>query len=82
MAAPRRGSPVKSRRRRRINSRDGDVPIEKEAPAQAFDQEFIALARSVYQRDDARFAVNRRIKELLSSELVEEKSHGAAGGPR
>ena len=51
---------------------------EKEA-AQAFDQEFIALARAVYQRNDARFAVKRRINELLSSELVEEKSHRAAG---
>ena len=50
---------------------------EKEA-AQAFDQEFIALARAVYQGNDARFAVKRGINELLSSELVEEKSHGDA----
>ncbi|MCI4678965.1 DUF6165 family protein [Rhodoblastus acidophilus] len=47
---------------------------EKEA-RQEFDADFIALARSVYRRNDARAKVKRRINELLSSELVEEKSY-------
>ncbi|MGA8169319.1 MAG: DUF6165 family protein [Methylocystis sp.] len=46
---------------------------EKEA-AQAFDQELIALARAIYQRNDARFAVKQRINALLASEIIEERS--------
>lgn len=42
-----------------------------------FDEEFIALARSVYKRNDERAAVKRQINVLLSSELVEEKSYQA-----
>jgi hypothetical protein len=47
---------------------------EKEA-AQEFDAGFIALARSVYQRNDERAAIKRQINMLLSSELIEEKSY-------
>jgi hypothetical protein len=43
--------------------------------AQAFDEEFIALARSVYRTNDERAAIKRRINERLGSELVEEKSY-------
>ena len=46
---------------------------EKEA-AQAFDAEFVALARSVYQRNDERSRIKREINLRLSSNLVEEKS--------
>ncbi|MDQ1902256.1 hypothetical protein RAH32_17685 [Paracoccus sp. WLY502] len=46
----------------------------KEAAAQ-FDAEFIALARSVYLKNDRRAALKRDINTLLRSELVEEKHH-------
>lgn len=47
---------------------------EKEA-RQEFDEGFIALARSVYRRNDERAAIKRRINDLLGSEIVEEKSY-------
>ena len=43
--------------------------------AQAFDPEFIALARAVYIRNDERAAVKREINLKLGSQLVEEKSY-------
>ena len=43
--------------------------------AQAFDQEFIELARAVYFRNDERAAFKREINLKLGSELVEEKSY-------
>lgn len=43
--------------------------------AQAFDQEFIELARAVYFRNDERAAVKREINLKLGSQLVEEKSY-------
>jgi Family of unknown function (DUF6165) len=43
--------------------------------AQAFDQEFIELARAVYFRNDERAAFKREINLRLGSELVEEKSY-------
>jgi len=46
----------------------------KEA-ARAFDDEFVALARSVYRRNDERAAVKRTVNLKLGSELVEEKSY-------
>ncbi|HET6632380.1 MAG TPA: DUF6165 family protein [Rhodanobacteraceae bacterium] len=45
---------------------------EKEA---AFDADFIALARSVYVRNDERAAIKRAINLKLGSTLVEEKSY-------
>ncbi len=45
--------------------------------AQAFDEEFIALARAVYVTNDARAALKRDINRLTKSELVEEKSYAA-----
>ncbi len=58
----------------------------KEASA-SFDQEFIALARSVYFENDKRAAIKRRINEILGSDIVEEKSYSSyagsgASGPR
>jgi hypothetical protein len=47
---------------------------EKEA-RQEFDAAFVALARSVYRRNDERAAIKRRINDLLGSEIVEEKSY-------
>lgn len=43
--------------------------------AQAFDQEFVELARAVYIRNDERAAVKREINLKLGSQLVEEKSY-------
>tara|TARA_B100000674_G_scaffold494279_1_gene518443 strand:- start:370 stop:798 length:429 start_codon:yes stop_codon:yes gene_type:complete len=43
---------------------------------QRFDQEFIRLARSVYQLNDQRAALKRRINEVCGSSLLEEKSYG------
>ncbi len=43
--------------------------------AQAFDQEFIELARAVYFRNDERAAFKREINLRLGSQLVEEKSY-------
>ena len=43
--------------------------------AQAFDAEFIELARSVYFRNDERAAFKREINLKLGSKLVEEKSY-------
>ena len=43
--------------------------------AQAFDNEFVALARAVYFRNDERAALKRAINLKLGSELVEEKSY-------
>jgi len=51
-----------------------DALREKEAEAR-FGAEFIRLARSVYQRNDERAAIKRRINALLDSDLVEEKSY-------
>ena len=43
---------------------------------QHFDQEFIRLARSVYQLNDQRAALKRQINEVCGSPLLEEKSYG------
>ena len=40
-----------------------------------FGTEFVELARSVYETNDRRAAVKRRINERLGSEIVEEKSY-------
>ena len=40
-----------------------------------FNEDFIALARSVYRLNDLRAMVKRRINELCDSDLTEEKSY-------
>ena len=40
-----------------------------------FDDNFIELARSVYQANDRRAAVKRQLNELTGSALIEEKSY-------
>jgi hypothetical protein len=42
---------------------------------QAFDAEFIRLARAVYVENDERAAIKRRINLTLGSTIVEEKSY-------
>jgi hypothetical protein len=43
--------------------------------AQAFDADFIRLARAVYIENDERAAIKRRLNSRLGSSLVEEKSY-------
>ena len=49
--------------------------IRLKEKAQAFDAEFVELARAVYFRNDERAAVKREINEKLGSTQVEEKSY-------
>lgn len=42
-----------------------------------FDEEFISLARSVYQQNDCRSAIKRKINTTYGSSLIEEKSYEA-----
>jgi uncharacterized protein YukE len=49
--------------------------IRDKERAQAFDAEFIRLARSVYVENDERAAIKRRINSKLGSRIVEEKSY-------
>ena len=44
-----------------------------------FDAGFVELARSVYQTNDRRAAIKRRINAVLGSELIEEKSYREYG---
>ena len=55
--------------------------IRDKEHAQMFDAEFVALARSVYRRNDERAALKKKINEISGSPLVEEKSyrHGGDG---
>ena len=49
--------------------------IRDKERAQAFDAEFIRLARAVYFENDERAAIKRRINLKLGSTIVEEKSY-------
>jgi Family of unknown function (DUF6165) len=49
--------------------------IREKERAQAFDAEFIRLARAVYFENDERAAIKRRINIRLGSAIVEEKSY-------
>ena len=49
--------------------------IRDKERAQAFDAEFIRLARAVYFENDERAAIKRRINLKLGSAIVEEKSY-------
>ena len=52
---------------------EDDIRLKEKA--QAFDAEFVELARSVYFRNDERAAVKKAINLKLGSKLVEEKSY-------
>jgi hypothetical protein len=52
---------------------EDDIRLKEKA--QAFDAEFIELARSVYFQNDKRAAVKKAINVKLGSKLVEEKSY-------
>jgi hypothetical protein len=51
--------------------------IRDKERAQAFDAQFIRLARAVYFENDERAAIKRRINLKLGSRIVEEKSYAA-----
>jgi hypothetical protein len=51
--------------------------IRDKERAQAFDAEFIRLARAVYVENDERAAIKRRINVKLGSAIVEEKSYAS-----
>lgn len=49
--------------------------IRDKERAQAFDADFIRLARAVYFENDERAAIKRRINQKLGSAIIEEKSY-------
>lgn len=49
--------------------------IREKERSQAFDADFIRLARAVYFENDERAAIKRRINSKLGSTIVEEKSY-------
>ena len=61
----------------RVNEALWDIEdkIRDKELAQAFDREFIELARAVYVTNDERAAVKKRINVALGSRIVEEKSY-------
>lgn len=62
-----------------VNERLWDIEdrIRDKERAQAFDGEFVELARSVYFENDERAAIKKRINTALGSAIVEEKSYAA-----
>ena len=58
--------------------------IRDKERAQAFDAEFVRLARSVYFQNDERARLKREINAALGSTYVEEKSYAdyGAGGDK
>jgi hypothetical protein len=49
--------------------------IRTKEDQQAFDGEFVALARAVYRTNDERARIKREINLLLASDLIEEKQY-------
>ena len=66
---------------RRVNEELWEIEdgIRAEEAGARFGQAFVALARSVYHKNDERAAIKRRINLALESELIEEKSYHQAG---
>jgi hypothetical protein len=62
---------------KRVNESLWDIEdlVRLKEAAHTFDDEFIQLARSVYQANDKRAAIKRELNRLLGSELMEEKSY-------
>lgn len=56
---------------------DIEDQIRAKEAKKSFDEEFIALARSVYFNNDERGRIKRAINDLLGSRLVEEKKYTA-----
>jgi hypothetical protein len=54
---------------------DFEDEIRRKEATQAFDAEFIELARAVYRNNDERSRIKRAINQLLGSEIIEEKQY-------
>ncbi|MCQ4163230.1 DUF6165 family protein [Tahibacter harae] len=65
------------RRLKQVNQALWDIEdrIRLKEKSQAFDAEFIELARAVYFQNDDRAAIKREINLMLGSQLIEEKSY-------
>jgi hypothetical protein len=83
-AASRADIAAERARLKQVNEALWDIEdrIRLKEKAQAFDAEFVELARSVYFRNDERAAVKREINLKLGSKLVEEKSYQDYGAAR
>lgn len=64
---------------REINAQiwDVDDEIRDKERMKEFNEDFVSLARALYQQNDRRAAIKRRINRLLGSDLSEEKSYKA-----
>ena len=62
---------------KQINNKLWDIEdkIRDKERNNAFDEEFIELARSVYITNDERSRIKRNINETFGSQLIEEKSY-------
>ena len=62
---------------KRVNEKLWDIEddIRAKEAAQSFDAEFVALARSVYHRNDERGRIKGEINAALNSDLTEEKQY-------
>ena len=62
-----------------INTKLWDIEdrIREKEEQQAFDNQFIDLARSVYNLNDERAAVKKEINKISNSEFIEEKSYAS-----
>ena len=60
-----------------VNRRLWDIEdaVRAKESKQSFDDEFVALARSVYRTNDERSRIKRDINRLLRSPLIEEKHY-------
>jgi len=60
-----------------VNRRLWDIEdgIRRKEASQAFDAEFIELARAVYRNNDERSRIKRAINQLLGSAIIEEKQY-------
>lgn len=78
-ADPANGVDIAAERSRlkQVNQALWDIEdrIRLKEKAQAFDAEFIELARAVYFQNDDRAAIKREINLKLGSQLIEEKSY-------
>ena len=65
------------RRLKQVNQALWDIEdrIRLKEKSQAFDAEFVELARAVYFQNDDRAAIKREINLMLGSQLIEEKSY-------
>ena len=86
MAHPAAGGNIAERRAqlRAVNERlwviEDDIRVKEKA--QAFDDEFIQLARSVYFENDVRARIKKDLNHALGSSYIEEKSYQDYGSGR